>query len=294
MAGSPVRSIASLRISSTHPNGRKIDLTAIVLPKVTCDLPVTPVPFDLSWTHLAGLTLADPAFGEPRRVDILLGVDLFVDTLCHGRRAGPAGSPVAIETEFGWAACGGSTANPRDVNLHVVSHHASAVCSDDILHKFWEIEESPPNSPALTVEERSVIQHSIAKTNHSRTSTGRFVVPLPRRPDAKLVGESRSQAVRRFLVLESSLHRKNKFQDVDAVVQEYLTLGHAEVVPIEDTDKDPCAVFYLPMHVVYKNSSSTTRVRAVFDACAKSASGVSLNDTLLVGPTVHPPLIDVL
>ena len=48
------------------------------------------------------------------------------------------------------------------------------------------------------------------------------------------------------------------------------------------------------MHVVYKTSSSTTKIIAVFDASAKSASGVSLNDTLLVGPTVHPSLIHVL
>lgn len=48
------------------------------------------------------------------------------------------------------------------------------------------------------------------------------------------------------------------------------------------------------MHAVYKASSSTTKIRAVFDASAKSSSGTSLNDTLLVGPTVHPPLIDVL
>ena len=34
--------------------------------------------------------------------------------------------------------------------------------------------------------------------------------------------------------------------------------------------------------------------QAVFDASAKSSSGVSLNDLLLVGPTVHSPLIDVL
>lgn len=32
----------------------------------------------------------------------------------------------------------------------------------------------------------------------------------------------------------------------------------------------------------------------MFDASAKSASGVSLNDTLLVGPTVHSSLTDVL
>lgn len=48
------------------------------------------------------------------------------------------------------------------------------------------------------------------------------------------------------------------------------------------------------MQVVYKASSTTTKVRAVFDAFTKSSIGVSLNDMFLVGPTVHPPLIDVL
>ena len=292
LASSPVQSIANFQISSAHSNGRKIDLTAIVLPKVTCDLPVAPVPFDLSWSHLSGLPLADPAFGEPRRVDILLGVDVFIDILRNGRRTGPSGSPVAVETEFGWVVCGGSMMLSKGANLHVASHHASAVCSDDILRKFSEIEESPACSPAPTVEEPSVIQQF--ETNHTRDETGRFVVPLPRRPDAKPIGESRSQAVRRFYALEHSLRRKDKFSKVDDMVQEYLTLGHAEVVPIEDANKDPSSVFYLPMHVVYKDSSSTTKVRAVFDASAKSASGVSLNDTLLVGPTVHPALIDVL
>ena len=48
------------------------------------------------------------------------------------------------------------------------------------------------------------------------------------------------------------------------------------------------------MHVVRKESSTTTKIRAVFDASARSTTGVSLNDILLVGPTVHQPLIDVL
>lgn len=73
-----------------------------------------------------------------------------------------------------------------------------------------------------------------------------------------------------------------------------MDLGHAELVPSEDIEKSECQVFYLPMHVVYKSSSTTTKIRAVFDASAKSASGVSLNDILLVGLTVHPSLIDVL
>ena len=48
----------------------------------------------------------------------------------------------------------------------------------------------------------------------------------------------------------------------------------------------------MPIHVVYKEASTTTKVRAVFDASAKSSSGMSLNDTLMVGPTVHSQLVD--
>ena len=77
-------------------------------------------------------------------------------------------------------------------------------------------------------------------------------------------------------------------------MEEYLEAGHAESVPQVDLGKPTDSVFYLPIHVVRKESSTTTKVRAVFDASAKSLTGVSLNDILLVGPTVTSPLIDVL
>ena len=48
------------------------------------------------------------------------------------------------------------------------------------------------------------------------------------------------------------------------------------------------------MHVVLKESNTTMILRTVFDASAKSSSGSSLKDTLLVGPTVHSSLVDVL
>ena len=287
IANSNVKSVASFQIASTYSNQDKIDLTAIVLPKVTCDLPVDPVPLDHSWTHLNDLPLADPAFGEPRRIDILLGVDVFVSILCNGRRSGPAGSPVAIETKFGWVVCGGSNSP-----LKVTSCHASVLGSDDILRKFWELEQAPTPSMSLTPEEKYVVEHF--DSNHSRDESGRFVVPLPRKIDVKPIGESRSRALRRFISLERSLHQGKKFLEVDAIVTEYFTLGHAEPVPAEDLNLDTCKVFYLPMHVVYKASSSTTKIRPVFDASAKSSTGVSLNDTLLVGPTVHSSLLDVL
>ena len=78
------------------------------------------------------------------------------------------------------------------------------------------------------------------------------------------------------------------------MIEEYFEMDHAELIPPTDLDRPHEEVFYLPMHAVVKESSSTTKIRAVLDAWPKSSSGVSLNDQLLVGPTVHSTLVDVL
>lgn len=74
--------------------------------------------------------------------------------------------------------------------------------------------------------------------------------------------------------------------EFNLVMEEYFEKNHAELVPADELEKPTSEVFYLPMQAVYKESSSTTKVRAVFDASALSSSGVSLNDKLLIGPTV--------
>ena len=96
------------------------------------------------------------------------------------------------------------------------------------------------------------------------------------------------------LTLERSLRSKNCFEDFSAIIEEYFEMGHAEPVPLSDLELPCNRVFYLPMHAVVKESSSTTKIRAVFDTSAKSSLNVSLNDLLLVGPTVHSSLVDVL
>ena len=100
--------------------------------------------------------------------------------------------------------------------------------------------------------------------------------------------------MRTFLSLEQSLYAKQQFDEFDAVMNEYFEKGHAERVPLYDLEKSSQELFCLPKHVVKKESSTTTKIRPVFDASAKSSTGVSLNDALLVRPTIHPPLLGVL
>ena len=71
-------------------------------------------------------------------------------------------------------------------------------------------------------------------------------------------------------------------------------MEHVELVPVADLSK-PCNEFYyFPMRAVSKETSSTSKVRVMFHASAETASGTSLNDHLLVGPTVHPTIIDII
>ena len=117
---------------------------------------------------------------------------------------------------------------------------------------------------------------------------------LPKKDTTLKLGESRSRALVRFQRNEASLLRKGTWTKFQAVVQEYLDLGHAQLVTQQELDTPLQVSYYLPMHGVHKESSSTTKLRVVFDGSAPSSTDVSLNDLLAVGPTLHPILDSIL
>ena len=71
------------------------------------------VNFDPRWKHLRGLTLADPSFGTPGRVDMLIGADVYGQTVLHGWWFGPSSSPIATKTRFGWVLSGPTTGKSK-------------------------------------------------------------------------------------------------------------------------------------------------------------------------------------
>ena len=219
-------------------------------------------------------------------------MDVYTDVLLNGRWSGPPSTPTAFETIFGWVLVR-RTDSTINASSNITSHFVTvSSSSEDVLRKFWEIEENIQDELTLSSEEWTVVQH-FHKT-HTHNNSGRFVVPLPKKAHCQPLGESRSQAVRRFLSQERSFRSKGQFPEFAAVIQQYFDMGHAELVPTADLQKPEKDVFYLPMHAVRKEDSTTTKLRVVFDGSAKLATGTSLNDLLLVGPTVHPTLVDVL
>lgn len=51
---------------------------------------------------------------------------------------------------------------------------------------------------------------------------------------------------------------------------------------------------FIPHHCVTKEDSSTTKLRVVFDASCRTSNGKSLNDILLVGPTLQDDIFTIL
>ena len=210
------QSVVHFAVTHTAAQGKTFDIQAIVLPRVTSELPRCPVTFNRQWTYLSGLQLADPDFGIPRYVDILLGMDVFSSVLLHGRRTGAPGTPSAFQTCFGWVLGGAvSDGGPEE---HVVSYHTSHWGRP----AFWEIEDRNPRQSLLSLDEEPAVNHFATSCSHDES--GRFMVPLPKKPHTKSLGESRSQAVRRFLSLERSLHGKGHFQEFAEVIDEYLEI----------------------------------------------------------------------
>jgi len=53
-------------------------------------------------------------------------------------------------------------------------------------------------------------------------------------------------------------------------------------------------IYYLPHHGVVQESTTTTKLRVVFDGSAKSSFGISLNDKFMVGPKLQDDLDSIL
>ena len=55
--------------------------------------------------------LADPEFDSPGKIDLLLGVDVFIRVLLNGWQCGPPGSPTALQSLAGcWSVESGQVA----------------------------------------------------------------------------------------------------------------------------------------------------------------------------------------
>lgn len=241
------------------------------------------------WNFPTHLSLADPQFNVPQSADMLLGLGVFWKILKPTFRDLGYGSPRLIATHLGWLVSGEMKLS--SLNDRSLSNYNFLISEPDVLaqtiQKLWLIEETKYDS--FSSEEIECENHFLANT--IRNKEGRFVVKLPFKIPIDHLGNSKQQALKRFLNLERRLTRDAELRDAyTSCLNGYLQLGHMKEV--KENDNFPH--FYLPHHNVTKMTSTSTTHRVVFDASMSTSSGLSLNQCLMVGPVVQSDLFSIM
>ncbi|XP_011867405.1 PREDICTED: uncharacterized protein LOC105561748, partial [Vollenhovia emeryi] len=223
-----------------------------------------------SITIPSNIKLADPEFHLPRPVDLRIGAEVTLSLFSIGQiNLSIRDNDLYLQnTCLGRVVAGGSSSRNQP---------KTAICKltglDQQIARFWVIEEiSDPTVTPKSNEEIECEEHFTKFVTRNRD--GRYTVRLPFRRDKMSLGDSRTVALKRLNSLERKLDSDPLLRAAySQVIQEYLDLK--QMIPVNNPSNEG---FYMPHHVVIKSSSSTTRVRVVFDASAKTSNGTSLND----------------
>ncbi|KAG5865928.1 hypothetical protein JTB14_025535 [Gonioctena quinquepunctata] len=171
--------------------------------------------------------------------------------------------PLLYVTSLGWVVSGqlgiGEATNVC-CHLNVNQELLNAIS------KFWEVEELPESEKLSEIEQ-------FCETNFTNTTTrdakGRFVVTMPLKQNPTNIGDSRSQAEKRFYTLERKFRKDHQFQKrYKEFMAEYRDLLHMN---LSDNKNDTCE-YFMPHHGVTKEDSLTTKLSVVFDAWAPSSN----------------------
>ena len=269
-----------------------IEIHPALVTSITGITPSNDIQVSRDTDFIQGLTLADPSFNLPGRIDLLLGQDIMPKLMRQGTLNSKDFNLYAQNTALGWVIGGYCNTPGQAVTAHICCRASVDTHTQDLLKAFWETEEPPSTRNSLSKEDQMALDHF--KDTHSRLEDGRYQVRLPMHPTPPPLGESRQRAIKRYQQNQRSLSRQGKWNEFSEAVREYSEMQHSEEIPKQDLGKSQSKLFYMPMHGVVKASSTSTKLRIVFDCSAKTSSGFSLNDALLPGPTMYPLLTNVL
>ncbi|XP_029679915.1 uncharacterized protein LOC115245646 [Formica exsecta] len=244
---------------------------------------------------------ADPTSPDP--INLIIAADLYNDIILDGVRKGGVGQPIAQNSILGWIISGPITSSlTNDPSLptilsgncalsRVSTHHIIGSPLEEEFRRFGEVEELPRQTH-LTSQDKQCEEHF--RSTHSRDSDGRYIVRLPFKKGPPIeIGHSRLCAEK---LLKASLCRVRNKPEVAKKYREFMSdyqrLGHMRPAPTAQSQIEQHV--YLPHHGVIRESSSTTRLRVVFNASSVTSNSTSLNDHLNAGPKLQTDLMLVI
>ncbi|XP_017484693.1 PREDICTED: uncharacterized protein LOC108373331, partial [Rhagoletis zephyria] len=274
----------NLAISSQLDNSN-VSVCAYILQRITADIPKHSIS-NIPWKKISSLKLADSNFNQSAPIDFLLGADIAWNIITDGKIQIEKPNLFAINSIFGWILSGQVDIVTRE---DAISSYTATINVDKLLTRFWELDECKPVSKQSDHDDPAEIHF---RETHTRSTDGKYVVELPFKGKDLTFTNTLQGAVQRLNSMERRFHHNKQLkQEYAKFMNEYMTLGHMQQIPLEDIDKSPH--YYLPHHAILKPESSTTKLRVVFDGSHQDAVGKSLNGQLLVGPPIQRDLFGV-
>lgn len=237
------------------------------------------------------IVLSDTTFHIPGKIDMLLGTKWYHESLLT-RVIRQENQPTLVETKFGWTV-GGEFPVPSPASTYISCFTQSPNSDRDELNekieKFLELESIGSKNKSLSAEEKHCLKLFDLTTRQD--STGRVFVHLPFNNKVNELGSNWNNSLSQFFMQEKKRNGDSQFNlGYCEYFREYESSQHMTELSINSKTDG----YFLPHHGVVRASSTSTKIRPVFNASSKSETGKSLNDVMCNGPIVQPELIDIL
>ena len=174
----------NFRTMSVNFNVRSLDgnahvnMEANTTQRVTGNLkPIDWNHYSQNWPHLKGLQF--PSIGRKPRIDLLIGLDYSELHRSLGELIDAEGSPTARLTPLGWT-CVGPVKKEMQNEISMFTFHSDCQIEDvnDILKRFWEVENINDHKHLLTTEDKKVVEFMKEKTFYDDENQ-RYEVHVP-------------------------------------------------------------------------------------------------------------------
>lgn len=216
-------------------------------------------------------------------ISILIGADMM-GKLLTGNKYQLSCGLVAIETLLGWTLMGKlEEEKPRDANS--IQGLISMFVRESDISDLWSLDTIGIKDP---YEHQSKEDKHLALKKDFLLSTkvndeGRYEVSLPWIEGHVPLPSNKALSEIRLSNLLKKLDKENLYDDYNDVLNQWVRDQIIEKVPEDEMNNSGC---YLPHRPVVKETSTTTRIRPVFDASAHESKKPSINDCLESGPNL--------
>ena len=305
----------SSKVQLSLKDGKTMTLKITVVPNITGKIHRVPLRMeDIEFLNkeLGHSMLADPLpnHTESSTIDMLIGNDYYFDLL-EPQKLDLGDGVFLFNSKLGWV-LGGQIENTATDKSTVSSLIASTVAAIpletretneifgnidlSLMHKpnleqFWNLESiGITDSPRMLDDDKALESFD----NTVMYEDNRYFVAWPWREPRSMLPENYNLAKAR---LKSTLYKLQKddqlLQTYATVIQEQVERGIIEKVT--DESVGGLLKHYIPHHAVVTPTKTTTKVRVVYDASAKTRqTNKSLNECLYRGPVMLPDLSGLL